>query len=156
VPKVSIKITGASQAAKSFDTVSRRLSEPMTPLLTDLGSLLRRGFQENLQSEGRRSDTPWPEPHEGTVAIRKFYGHTGPRLTRGGNLLASIGVLDRGRRHVSVGSAEPFAFLVHEGGTVTDELGHDREVQAHPFLIASKGDLDEIETKVGDYFFSQV
>ena len=155
MPTLRLTVTGAEETAATLETVHRRLHEPYTPLLGRLEDLMAESFRQNLLSEGARSATPWPSPHPSTAAIRQHYGHKGPRLIRGGQLLESINTLDRSDRSIAVGSALPYAADVHEGGLIDDGRGGTRTVQAHPFLAPTLQDLDDWDDRIAHYFFQE-
>ncbi len=156
---VRVSLEGATEAAQAFREIHARLDRSPAPLMAGLGQAMVSIFQENIRTEGARladRGITWPTLHPATQKIREHYGHgaSGPRLIRSkGDLLRSLNVLDVGESFVEAGSRLPHARVLHLGGTWVDpKTGKTRQVQAFPYVIASKQDIDDLMETISDYY----
>ena len=115
-------------------------------------------FQDFIRTGGARLPTPWPALHPVTVKIRDHYGHggPGPKLIRSGQFLHSLRVLSVTDEYVEVGSSDPRARILQEGGEWTDpETGATRHVQAFPYIHLLEEDVDAWMEMVAEWFFGR-
>lgn len=157
--KIHISLEGAGEAVERLRELHAAVNQSPRALLQGLGQLMASAFQENIRTEGARladRGIAWPPLHWLTRKIREFYGHGagGPRLIRTtGDLLRSINVLDSGESFVEVGTRVPHAAVLHHGGTWVDpKTGASREVQAFPFVVPSRQDVDDWTEAIFDFF----
>lgn len=144
--RVRVTTSGLEAIERDLAAIAARATGPLRPLMSILAQDWASTFQERILS----GDLDLPEPHPATVKIREYYGHSGPRLVRGGDLAHSIGPLDLGDDYFAVGSELDYAGVTLHGGTVSGPRG-TRTVQAHPFLELDSVLLDDTVGLIGDY-----
>lgn len=153
--KVSLQIHGADELARQLAGLGERLAKPAAPLLQAAAAMMQTWFQGHIRAE-EGPDGAWPQHHPATKHIRRWYGHAdGPRLVRSGDLLQSIQTLSQTEDAVEVGTRTAFAGVVQDGGTVTDEHGRTRMVQAFPFVYLTEQEIGDLMDTVTAYYFEE-
>jgi phage gpG-like protein len=151
--KVSLQINGAGDLSRELGALGERLAKPAAPLLQAAAAMMQTAFQTHIRDE-EGPDGPWPAHHPATKHIRRWYGHAdGPRLVRNGDLLQSIQTLAQTADAVEVGTRTAFAGVVQDGGTVTDDHGRRRTVQAFPFVYLTEQEIADLIDTVSAYYF---
>lgn len=152
--KLTLEITGAEPVARELAETGRRLRQPLRDLLEVLGAMMVTFFQTHIRDAEGPSGA-WPELAPQTKAIRAYYGHpaAGPRLIRAGDLLQSLQLLELGEDSVTSGTRNPAAETLQNGGSVTDDHGKTRQVQAFPFVFLTEQETNDlVETIEIDLF----
>ncbi len=151
--KLSLEVTGATEAAQLLATMASRLEQSPRPLLEILAGALQRHLQSHIENQTGPNGA-WPALAPVTRKIREFYGYQpGPALVRGGALLQSITTLSLQDQSVEVGTATPFARTLQDGGLVTDpKTGRTRTVQAFPFAYITAAEIQDLVTLITAYY----
>jgi phage gpG-like protein len=142
-------VEGGAEASRSLRTIGGRMSgtSSLAPVMSIIGEDWSSTMQENI----RQGNLDLPEMHPSTKAIRRYYGHQGPRLVRDGQLLHSIRVLSDGGNFTEVGSDDRVAGLLQRGGQNTDNRGRVFTLRPHPFIVVSDEMIDDAENLIADY-----
>ncbi|MEM1205100.1 MAG: phage virion morphogenesis protein [Acidobacteriota bacterium] len=152
---LSVGVEGAREGAEDLQRLRQRLSRGDS-LVKGLVDLLLRAYRANVESGGQRlaGVVAWPPLHPLTRRIRRRYGHgDGPMLVRDGTLARSIRVFREGTSEAEIGSDEPHAFVVHEGGPWRDpRSGRTRTLPARPFLLTADEDDEAMDELVSDHY----
>jgi phage gpG-like protein len=152
--KLSLEVTGATEAAQLLATMASRLEHSPRPLLEVLAGALQRHLRSHIEAQTGPNGA-WPALAPVTRKIREFYGYQpdGPALVRGGALLQSITTLSLQDQSVEVGTATPFARTLQDGGLVTDpKTGRTRTVQAFPFAYVTAAEIQDLVTLIANYY----
>ena len=151
--RLELSVQGAESTVRVLRVTAESLNKPLRPLLEVLAGEMQSAFQRHIQQE-QGPQGPFPELKPETRAIRRWYGHPpdSPKLVRAGDLLHSITTLELGEDSFNVGSRLPYARIVQEGGTITDEHGRTRTVQAFPFVYVTAQEKDDLFALIQEYF----
>jgi phage gpG-like protein len=149
--KLSVETTGVEETARVLEARGDALTQPMAPLL----ERLTQSWVSKFQADIRQGNLDLPPLRAETLAIRRFYGHTGPPLVRSGELVDSIRGLELGDSHLDVGTDTSFAALLQGGGEVTDKRGRKHTVQAFPFVVVDDALLDESMLAIEEHFLPE-
>ena len=153
---VSIRIEGAQEAIRELLLLDERAQAPARPLLQTLSQLMVGWFRKRIRDSGRDlAGTPyaWAPLHPVTRAIRRRHGHDGkPDLYRRGDMHDSLRELSLGDDFVEVGTNNPWAADVQDGGPTTRGKGRPRDLPPRPFVILTDQQIDDLEELVVDWF----
>jgi phage gpG-like protein len=152
--KLSLEVTGATEAAQLLATFADRLEQSPRPLLEILAGALQRHLQSHIENQTGPNGS-WPALAPVTRKIRDFYGYPpdGPALVRAGGLLQSITTLSLQDQSVEVGTSTAFARTLQDGGLVTDpKTGRTRTVQAFPFAYITAAEVQDLVTLITNYY----
>jgi phage gpG-like protein len=152
--RLTLTITGATEAAQLLATAASHLEQSPRPLLEILAGALQSYLQSHIQTQ-TGSTGAWPALAPVTRKIRDFYGYPpdGPALVRAGALLQSITTLSLQDQSVEVGTTTPFARTLQDGGLVTDpKTGRTRTVQAFPFAYITAAEIQDLVTLIATYY----
>jgi len=152
--RLTLTITGATEAAQLLATMASRLEQSPRPLLEILAGALQRHLRSHIENQTGPNGA-WPALAPVTRKIRDFYGYPpdGPALVRAGGLLQSITTLALQDQSVEVGTTTAFARTLQDGGLVTDpKTGRTRTVQAFPFAYVTAAEIQDLVTLIATYY----
>jgi phage gpG-like protein len=152
--KLSLEVTGATEAAQLLATAASRLEQSPRPLLEILADALQRHLRSHIEAQTGPNGS-WPALAPVTRKIREFYGYPpeGPALVRAGGLLQSITTLALQEQSVEVGTTTAFARTLQDGGLVTDpKTGRTRTVQAFPFAYITAAEVQDLVALITTYY----
>lgn len=145
---VTIHLEGVEEALALLAAGQRAFEKPLAPILRTIGeTVLVEALRENLATEGTRLGVSWPGHAQGTVKIREHYGHTGPMLQRTQpDLLHSLAVQQVTDDAVEVGSALPYAEILHTGGPWSGgKVYNPRTLPAREYLGVTEQDVSDAQ-----------